>query len=103
MVFGTLPATLFHVCDGIKRVSTICASQHSTKCDARVVAAIDRGSVITHSRTVMVCAGAFAVTVDAQKWPELFSRVDINERTPPGYAALDVYLLRFPAAGDRSI
>ena len=28
MVFGTLPATLFHVCDGIGRVSTTCASQH---------------------------------------------------------------------------
>jgi hypothetical protein len=45
--------------------------------------------------TVVVRAGAFAVTVDAQKWPELFSRVDINERMPPGYAVLYVYCYDF--------
>ena len=45
--------------------------------------------------TFAIRAGAFAVTVEAQKWPDLFKRVDINERMPPGYAALDVYCYDF--------
>jgi hypothetical protein len=43
----------------------------------------------------MVRAGATAVTVDAQRWPELFRQVDVNESLPPGYAALDVYCYDF--------
>lgn len=55
------------------------------------------GGPTEHQRrpTIAIRAGAFAVTVDALKWPDLFKRVDINERMPPGYAALDVYCYDF--------
>jgi hypothetical protein len=43
----------------------------------------------------VVRAGAFSVSADAQKWPDLFVRVDLNEQVPPGYASLDVYCYDF--------
>jgi hypothetical protein len=43
----------------------------------------------------VVRAGAFAVSVDAARWPELFRRVDIGERVPPDYPLLDVYCYDF--------
>ncbi len=44
---------------------------------------------------VLVRAGASSITVDAARWPDLFRRVDINDRLPPGYAGLDVYCYDF--------
>ena len=59
-------------------------------------ARIDAGSTDPRQRPAFaIRAGAFAVTVDAIKWPDLFKRGDINERMPPGYAALDVYCYDF--------
>jgi hypothetical protein len=43
----------------------------------------------------VVRAGAFAVSVDAGRWPELFRRVDIGERVPADYPLLDVYCYDF--------
>jgi hypothetical protein len=43
----------------------------------------------------VVRAGAFSVSADAQKWPDLFVRADLNEHVPPGYASLDVYCYDF--------
>jgi hypothetical protein len=43
----------------------------------------------------VVQAGAFSVSADAQKWPDLFVRADLNEQVPPGYASLDVYCYDF--------
>ena len=47
------------------------------------------------SRTSVIQAGAFSVTADAQQWPDLFVRADLNEQVPPGYAVLDVYCYDF--------
>ena len=59
-------------------------------------AQIRKHSSDPHQRTtVVVRAGAFAVTTDAEKWPDLFMRVDLNDRIPPGYAALDIYCYDF--------
>ena len=44
---------------------------------------------------ILLRAGATAVTLDAQRWPELLRRVDVNDSLPPGYAALDVYCYDF--------
>lgn len=43
----------------------------------------------------VVRAGAFAIAVDATRWPDFLRRVDINERVPPGYPLLDVYCYDF--------
>jgi hypothetical protein len=43
----------------------------------------------------VVRAGAFAITVDAARWPDVLKRVDVNERMPPGYPVLDVYCYDF--------
>ena len=38
----------------------------------------------------LVRAGALAIEIDAQKWPDLLSKVDLNESLPPEYAVLEV-------------
>lgn len=43
----------------------------------------------------LVRSGAFAIGLDAARWPDLVRRVDINERVPPGYPLLDVYCYDF--------
>lgn len=43
----------------------------------------------------IVVSGTLSVTIDAKKWPELLKQIDINERIPPEYAALDVYCFDF--------
>ncbi len=43
----------------------------------------------------VVISGAISITVDTQKWPDLTKQIDINERIPPEYAALDVYCFDF--------
>ncbi|PYQ06976.1 MAG: hypothetical protein DMF82_04875 [Acidobacteria bacterium] len=47
------------------------------------------------SKPRVVRAGAFAISVDAARWPDFLRRVDINERVPPGYPLLDVYCYDF--------
>lgn len=49
--------------------------------------------------TRVVHSGATAVRVDAQRWPELFQRVDFNDEAPPAYAVVKVYCYDF--ANDR--
>ena len=43
----------------------------------------------------VVRAGAIEIELDTKRWPELMRRVDLNDRAPPGYAALDVYCYDF--------
>lgn len=43
----------------------------------------------------LVRSGATSLGVDAQRWPTLLRRVDINQSLPPAYAALDVYCYDF--------
>lgn len=44
----------------------------------------------------LVRAGATAITLEAQRWTELFRRIDVNQQNaPPGYALLDVYCYDF--------
>jgi hypothetical protein len=44
----------------------------------------------------LVRAGATSVTVEAQRWTELFRRIDVNQQNaPPGYALVDVYCYDF--------
>ena len=47
------------------------------------------------SVAVLARAGAFAVTADRQKWPELFRQIDINTSLPPAYGVLPVYCYDF--------
>lgn len=46
-------------------------------------------------RTHVVRAGAIEIGLDVKRFPELIRRVDLNDRAPPGYAALDVYCYDF--------
>lgn len=50
---------------------------------------------VTADTDVLVRSGAAPIAFDAQKWPTLLRRVDVNEQVPPGYAALDVYCYDF--------
>ena len=43
----------------------------------------------------VVRAGAIEIELDTKRWPDLMRRVDLNDRAPPGYAALDVYCYDF--------
>jgi hypothetical protein len=45
--------------------------------------------------TRIIKAGAFEVTIDTEKWPDLIAKIDINEQIPPDYAAVDVYCYDF--------
>jgi hypothetical protein len=47
------------------------------------------------SRLHVVRAGAIPITLDVKRFPDLMRRVDLNDRAPPGYAALDVYCYDF--------
>lgn len=47
------------------------------------------------ARLHVVRAGAIPIGIDTKRWPDLFRRVDLNDRAPPGYAALDVYCYDF--------
>jgi hypothetical protein len=43
----------------------------------------------------VVRSGAFAISVDAARWPDFLRRADVNERVPPGYPLLDVHCYDF--------
>lgn len=43
----------------------------------------------------VVRAGAIRVDIDARRWPDLMRRVDLEDGTRAGYAALDVYCYDF--------
>lgn len=45
--------------------------------------------------TRVIKAGAFEVIIDTERWPDLISKVDINEQIPPDYAAINVYCYDF--------
>lgn len=46
-------------------------------------------------RLHVVRAGAIEIGLDTKRYPDLMRRVDLNDRAPPGYAALDVYCYDF--------
>lgn len=48
----------------------------------------------------LVRAGATEITVDAERWPDLFSRIQLDGNVPPGYALLDVYCYDFQLERD---
>ncbi len=62
-----------------------------------VVAALRRqlGPDSAVVRDHLVRASAFEITVDPQRWPDLLQFVDMNERMPSGYPALEVYCYDF--------
>lgn len=43
----------------------------------------------------IIVSGAESITIDPEKWPDLMKQIDINERIPPEYAALDIYCYDF--------
>lgn len=43
-----------------------------------------------YTEQICVLADAFSIRIDSEKWPNLLSKVDINEQVPPSYAALEV-------------
>ena len=43
----------------------------------------------------IVATGALGIRVDAQRYPELFQRIDFNEELPPAYAHVQVYCYDF--------
>lgn len=45
--------------------------------------------------TRVIRAGAFEILIDLAKWPDLITKVDINEQIPPDYAAVDIYCYDF--------
>ena len=47
------------------------------------------------NRLHVLRAGALGIGLDPTLWPDLMRRVDLNDRAPPGYAALDVYCYDF--------
>ncbi len=50
---------------------------------------------VSRPAATLLRAGATAITLDADRWPDLLRRIDLNESLPPGYAALDVYCYDF--------
>lgn len=46
-------------------------------------------------RLHVIRAGAIEIGLDVKRFPDLMHRVDLNDRAPPGYAALDVYCYDF--------
>ncbi len=54
----------------------------------------DSAANLSHPLRV-IRAGAIEIGLDVRRWPGLLRRVDLNDRAPPGYAALDVYCYDF--------
>ncbi|HEX7077918.1 MAG TPA: hypothetical protein VF363_05820 [Candidatus Eisenbacteria bacterium] len=53
------------------------------------------GAPADSARLHTIRAGAIGIGLDTTRWPDLMRRVDLNDRAPPGYAALDVYCYDF--------
>ena len=53
------------------------------------------GAPADTARLHVVRAGTLPIGLDTTRWPDLLRRVDLNDRAPPGYAALDVYCYDF--------
>ena len=43
----------------------------------------------------IIYADALQITIDTNQWPYLIQQIDINERIPPEYAAIDLYCFDF--------
>jgi len=54
----------------------------------------DSGANVSRPLRV-IGSGAIEIGLDVKRWPDLVRRVDLNDRVPPGYAALDVYCYDF--------
>lgn len=82
--------------DGVEHDANIVRLTGSAELIEALQSQIGKQSSDPRQRTITVVrAGAFAVTADAGKWPDLFKRIDLNDRVPPGYAALDIYCYDF--------
>jgi hypothetical protein len=56
------------------------------------------GTTPAGAQGVVVKAGAASVVVDLARWPKHVAKVDINDRLPPHYAALEVHCYDFDNA-----
>jgi len=54
----------------------------------------DSAANVSHPLRV-IGSGAIEIGLDVKRWPDLLRRVDLNDRVPPGYAALDIYCYDF--------
>jgi hypothetical protein len=57
--------------------------------------ATKKDSINTSLNEKIVVSGALSIIIDTRQWPDLTKQIDINERIPPEYAALDVYCFDF--------
>lgn len=55
----------------------------------------DKDSINDSLDEKIITSGILSINVDTKKWPDLLKQIDINERIPPEYAALDVYCFDF--------
>lgn len=55
----------------------------------------DEDSLNNSLNKKIIISGILSINVDTNKWPDLLKQIDINERIPPDYAALDVYCFDF--------
>jgi hypothetical protein len=55
----------------------------------------EKDSINTILNEKIIVSGALSINVDTEKWPDLIRQIDINERIPAEYAALDVYCFDF--------
>jgi hypothetical protein len=60
---------------------------------AELLADPEDGERELETRTVR--AGAVELRVDAARWPDVLQRVDLDDRTPPGWALLRLYCFDF--------
>ncbi len=44
---------------------------------------------------VVINGGSLSIDINTKKWPDLIKQIDLNERVPAEYAALDVYCYDF--------
>lgn len=82
--------------DGVEHDANIVKLTGSAELIEALQGQIGKQSSDPRQRTIAVVrTGAFAVTADAGKWPDLFKRIDLNDRVPPGYATIDIYCYDF--------
>jgi len=54
-------------------------------------------------RPLLASADTTGITIDLQRWPELVGRFDLNERVPPGFAAIDIRCYDFQRLGENNL
>ncbi|HLQ66531.1 MAG TPA: hypothetical protein VK123_04770 [Candidatus Limnocylindrales bacterium] len=61
----------------------------------KTLASVPDSAAADSIRPHVIRAGAIEIGLDVKRFPDLMRRVDLNDRAPPGYAALDVYCYDF--------